>query len=237
MGSAHNRECRIDLLPQCWAVLCGVSRDRCAIALENVWNMLYEADVGILKLLAPPFDGAETPGYVAGYLPGIRENGGQYTHAACWAVAALHQQGEDQRAWELALSLLPTHHSATRQLAARYRVEPYVMAADIYANPQQRGRGGWTWYTGSAGWYQYVVLTSLLGFQKQGNTLRFRPVLPIGWEEIRLTYRFGSATYHLRALRDCAVPICDGTPLTDGTLTLTDDGRIHEAVFPSRRGR
>lgn len=237
MGSAHNRECRIDLLPQCWAVLCGVSRDRCAITLENVWNMLYEADVGILKLFAPPFDGAETPGYVAGYLPGIRENGGQYTHAACWAVAALHQQGEDQRAWELALSLLPTRHSATRQLAARYRVEPYVMAADIYANPQQRGRGGWTWYTGSAGWYQYVVLTSLLGFQKQGNTLRFRPVLPIGWEEIRLTYRFGSATYHLRALRDCAVPICDGTPLTDGTLTLTDDGRIHEAVFPSRRGR
>lgn len=236
MGSARSRECRIDLLPQCWAVLCGLSRDRSAVALGNVWNMLYEADIGILKLFAPPFDGAETPGYVAGYLPGVRENGGQYTHAACWAVAALHQQGEDQRAWELALSLLPTRHSATRQLAARYRVEPYVMAADVYANPQQRGRGGWTWYTGSASWYRYVVLTSLLGFQKQGDTLRFRPVLPPGWEEIRLTYRYGTATYHLRALRDCPAPACDGSPLKDGTLLLMDDGRIHEAVFPFRRG-
>lgn len=236
MGSAKSQSCRIDLLPQCWGVLCGVSRDRCAIALESVWNLLYQPDTGILKLFTPPFDGAETPGYAAGYLPGIRENGGQYTHAACWAVAALHQQGEDLRAWELALALLPTRHSATRQLAARYRVEPYVMAADIYANPQQRGRGGWTWYTGSAGWYQYVVLTSLLGFQKQGDRLRFRPVLPPGWEEIRLTYRYGNATYHLRALRDCPSPVCDGEPLKDGALILQDDGRIHEAVFPFRRG-
>ena len=236
LGSARCQECRIDLLPQCWGVLCGVSRDRCAIAMENVWSMLYERDTGVLKLFTPPFHGVEAPGYVAGYLPGVRENGGQYTHAACWAIAALHQQGEDRRAWQLAMSLLPTRHAATRQLAARYRVEPYVMAADIYANPQQRGRGGWTWYTGSAAWYQYAVLTNLLGFQKQGNQLRFRPVLPPEWSSVRLTYRFGSATYHLHASRDCLSATADGEALKDGCLTLKDDGRIHEAVFPLHFG-
>lgn len=236
LGSAQNQECRIDLLPQCWGVLCGVSRDRCATAMANAWSMLYQPDTGVLDLFTPPFDGQEQPGYIAGYLPGVRENGGQYTHAACWAVAALHQQGEDARAWELALRMLPTSHSATAQLAARYRAEPYVMAADVYDNPQQRGRGGWTWYTGSASWYIYVLLTHLLGFQKQGNRLRFRPVLPAGWEGIRLTYHYGGSTYHLRVSRDCQRAQCDGEFLQDGCLILQDDGRIHEAVFPMRSG-
>ena len=120
--------------------------------------MLYERDIGILKLFAPPFDGDEKPGYIAGYLPGIRENGGQYTHSVPWAISALHQIGRDDSAWELVGAMLPINHAATKQLANRYRVEPYVLAADIYSNPQQRGRGGWTWYTGSASWFQYVVL-------------------------------------------------------------------------------
>lgn len=234
LGASANTECRIDLLPQAWGVLCGVSRDRCAIAMENAWRTLYEPDTGMLKLFSPPFDGEENPGYVAGYLPGIRENGGQYTHAACWAVSALHQLGQDGRAWELALRLLPTTHAATRQLAARYRVEPYVMAADIYANPQQRGRGGWTWYTGSASWYWTVVLQQLLGFRKKGNQLRFSPVCPAAWENLRITYRLGNATYHLHASRDCLIPESDGEALPGGVLTLVDDGRIHEARFPLR---
>ena len=234
LGSAANEECRIDLLPQAWGVLCGVSRDRCALAMDNAWRMLYEPDVGLMKLFTPPFQGQEQPGYIAAYLPGVRENGGQYTHAACWAVAALHQLGQDGRAWELASALLPIRHAATRQLALRYRVEPYALAADVYANPQQRGRGGWTWYTGSASWLQYVVLTQLLGFQKTGSVLRFRPVAPAEWDGLRVTYRFGTATYHLHASRDCPFPTADGEQLRDGRLILTDDGRIHEATFPLR---
>lgn len=234
LGSASSAECRLDVLPQSWGVLCGVSRDRCTAAMDAVWRMLYERDIGILKLFTPPFDGVETPGYIAGYLPGVRENGGQYTHAVPWAIAAFHQIGMHDRAWELVSAALPINHAATRQLALRYRVEPYVLAADIYANPQQRGRGGWTWYTGSASWLQYVLLEQLFGFQKTGSTLRFRPVVPAGWDGMRITYRYGSATYHLRAARDCPFPTADGEQLRDGRLTLVDDGRIHEAVFPLR---
>ena len=130
--------------------------------------------------------------------------------------------------------MIYVHHASTKQLALRYRVEPYVLAADIYSNPQQRGRGGWTWYTGSAAWYQYVVLRCLLGFQKEGATLRFQPVAPDSWDEFRITYRYGTATYHLRAARDCPFPSADGEQLTDGRIQLKDDGRIHEAVFPLR---
>ncbi len=235
LGSASSNECRIDLLSQSWAVLCGASRDRCVLAMDSAWRMLYERDIGLIKLFTPPFNGDAKPGYISGYLPGIRENGGQYTHAACWAIAALHQLGQDNQAWELANAILPVHHARTRQLAARYRVEPYAMASDIYSNPQQRGRGGWTWYTGSASWFQFVMLTQLFGFQKTGNILRFRPVVPTDWEGFRITYRYGTATYHLRASRDCPFPVADGEQLRDGRLILKDDGRIHEAIFPLRR--
>ena len=235
LGGSGSEECRIDLLPQAWGVICGVNRDRCASAMDQAWRLLYDRSAGLMRLFAPPFDGVEQPGYIAGYLPGVRENGGHYAHAAAWAVSALYQLGMDTRAWELARAMLPINRSLNRRQAALYRTEPYAMAADIYANPQQRGRGGWTWYTGSASWYQHVLLTELLGFQKEGTTLRFRPVVPPGWDELRLTYRFGSATYHLRACRDCAAAMADGERLADGRLTLADDGRIHEAVFPLRQ--
>ena len=167
-------------------------------------------------------------------MPGVRENGGQYTHALPWTVAALHQLGQDDRAWELALAMLPVNHTAGRQLALRYRTEPYVLAGDVYDAPGQRGRGGWTWYTGSAAWYLTVMTGQLLGLTKTGDRLKFRPILPEGWEEIRITYRYGSATYHLHAVRSCTQPSADGQPLPDGTLPLLDDGRIHEALFPAR---
>ena len=234
LGSQTSRECRIDVLPQSWAVFSGVSRDRCVTAMENVWRMLYQRDAGILRLFVPPFDGLEQPGSIAGYLPGIRENGGQYTHAVPWAMAALHQLGQYDRAWTLATAILPTRHAATRQMALRYKAEPYVLAGDISANPQQRGRGGWTWYTGSAGWYLTVITEQLLGLRKTGSRLRFRPVLPKGWDEVHLSYRYGSATYHLHASRSCTAAVVDGLPLPDGMLPLADDGRIHEATFPAR---
>ncbi|NLV58181.1 MAG: hypothetical protein GXY67_05380 [Clostridiales bacterium] len=234
LGGCASSECRIDALPQCWAVLCGVSRERSALAMDHVWRMLYERDIGILKLFTPPFNGLEQPGYIAGYLPGIRENGGQYTHVVPWAVAAMHQLGNDAQAWELVLACLPINHALTRQQANRYRVEPYVMAADIYSHPQQRGRGGWTWYTGSASWLYYTVLEQLFGFQKIGNSLRLRPCLPEGWDSLTLTYRYGSATYHLHATKECPFPMADGQQLKEGRLLLVDDGRIHEATFPIR---
>lgn len=234
LGSADSAECMLTLIPQCWAVFSGLSRERCATAMDSAWEYLWEPDIGILKLLAPPFNGAEDPGYIAAYIPGVRENGGQYTHGAVWAMAAWYQLGKYDRAWELALSLLPQNHALTRQTAARYRVEPYVMAADIYSNPRHRGRGGWTWYTGSAAWYQYLMLTELLGFRKTGSILRFRPVLPAGWDWVRITYRYGSTTYHLHGRRDCPFPMADGERLKEGSIILRDDGKIHEGVFPIR---
>ncbi len=234
LGSSRSSECRIDTIPQSWAVLSGVSRERSAVAMDNVWRMLYERDIGILKLFTPPFNGLEEPGYIAGYLPGIRENGGQYTHAVPWAISALHQLGRDDLAWELTLAALPINHALTRQQAQRYRVEPYVMPADIYSHPQQRGRGGWTWYTGSASWLYYTVLDQLFGFQKIGNTLRLRPCLPYGWDGLTITYRFGASTYRLHASKDCPFPVADGEKLREGKLILVDDGRIHEATFPIR---
>ncbi len=234
LGSARNAECRIDTLPQSWAVLCGLNRERCTLAMEQLWQQLYEPSLGILKLFTPPFDGIEKPGYIAGYVPGVRENGGQYTHAVSWAIAALHQLGQDDRAWELTLAALPINHADTQSKAMRYRVEPYVMAGDVYAAEGQAGRGGWTWYTGSAAWLYTVVLEQLFGLQKVGNTLRLRPSIPESWDGLSLSYRFGSATYHLHASKDCPFPVADGEKLADGTLTLRDDGRIHEATFPIR---
>ncbi len=232
LGSAACEECRIDLLPQCWAVLCGVSRDRCQIAMENVWRMLRRKDASALLRFAPPFDDQPSPEAVLP--PGIGENGGQYTTAVVWAIAALHQLGQDDRAWELALELLPLYHASTQQLARRYRAEPYVMADFLNIHPAQRGRGSKTWGTSGASWFLYTVTEQLLGFQKTGNHLRFRPVLPKSWDEIHLRYRFGETTYHLHASRDIVVPTADGQALPAGTLLLRDDGRIHEASFPIR---
>lgn len=232
LGSSNSGECEIDLLSQSWSALCGTDPERSGIAMEHALRILWDRSAGIFKLFSPPFDGKDHPGYIAGYLPGIRENGGQYTHAACWGIAALHRLGRSEDAWKIAQAILPIAHSQSRQHAVRYRSEPYVMAADIYANPQQYGRGGWTWYTGSAGWYLTVVLVNLLGFEKRGNRLRFHPTAPESWEQLTLTYQYGNTTYHLHASRDCREAQADGEKLPDGQLILLNDGKIHEAVFP-----
>lgn len=214
--------------------LCAVCRaTRCAMAMDNAWRMLYEPDVGLIKLFTPPFQGQEQPGYIAAYLPGVRENGGQYTHAACWAVAALHQLGQDGRAWELASACC---HPPCRHAPAGPALPRGALCAGrgrIRQSPAARTRRLDLVHR-SASWLQYVVLTQLLGFQKTGNVLRFRPVAPSGWDELRVTYRFGTATYHLHASRECPFPTADGEQLRDGRLILTDDGRIHEATFPLR---
>ena len=167
-------------------------------------------------------------------LPGFQSNGGQQTRMAGWFLSALHQAGETERAWELVQKMLPCTHSATRQRAMRYQAEPYAMSASISVNSHQYGRAQSAWAEASAGGFWFHVVHDLLGFHKTGNQLRFRPVVPEAWDQIRITYQYGSATYHLHALRSCAVATSEGEELEGGVLILRDDGRIHEATFPLR---
>ncbi len=232
LGSRESLGCKIDNLSQSWSVLAGANHFRSARAVDNAWNLLYDADHLLMKLLDPAFDGGENPGYISGYVPGVRENGGQYSHAVPWMIWALLELNDKKRAFELTQAMLPMNHAKTRQEADRYRVEPYVTVADIYTNPDQMGRGGWTFYTGSAAWLYVIVLEKLLGFEKRGEKARLSPKVPEEWQEFTITYQFGRATYHLTATREADKPTLDGDTLASGWITLKDDGKIHEARFP-----
>ena len=206
LGSAADSECKIDSLAQTWAVLCGhADAGHAAQAMESVWELLVRATERVVLLFTPPFSGTmdprtpstpepSWPGYVAGYLPGVRENGGQYTHAATWVIDAFTRLGQGERA-VAALDLLnPILASATLEGAQHYVVEPYVLAGDVYGSTALAGRGGWTWYTGSAGWYFRVALESVLGLKVRGETMTIQPVIPREWPGFSLRYRHRSAT-------------------------------------------
>lgn len=199
LGSASNPECQIDSLPQSWSVLSKAGDPaRCAQALDAVASRLVRRDIGVIQLFDPPFDkSAMNPGYVKGYLPGVRENGGQYTHAAVWAVMAFAAVGDSARAWELFNLINPVRHGDSEAAIATYKVEPYVIAADVYTNPQHAGRGGWTWYTGSAGWMYRLITESLLGLRLEVDKLRFVPCLPGSWESLVIHYRYRATVYHI----------------------------------------
>ncbi|MGE8263062.1 MAG: GH36-type glycosyl hydrolase domain-containing protein, partial [Stenotrophomonas sp.] len=170
LGSSQNQECRIDSISQSWSVLSGVAApERATQALDSLYTHLVRKDAKLIQLLDPPFDQTtEDPGYIRGYVPGVRENGGQYTHAAVWAAMAFAQQGDAVRAWELAGMINPLNHTLDAEAVQTYRVEPYVLAADVYAVSPHVGRGGWTWYTGSAGWMYRLLVESLLGIRRDG---------------------------------------------------------------------
>ncbi len=219
LGSDGSSECRIDLVVQAWAVLAGAKRAEQAFSAALL--RLRDPEAGILKLLDPPFDGGSEPGYIRAYPPGIRENGGQYTHAAIWFVIAAAKLGKTELAWELFEMLMPTTHARDAEAVRRYLVEPYVIAADISAGAHP-GRGGWTWYTGSASLLWSLGMEVLLGFEKEGNRIRLRPSAPKGWQGYTVEYRYGGATYILRAARGNE---------DAGWITLIDDGQVHEAVF------
>lgn len=233
LGSAGSLECRIDSLCQSWAVLALGVTDRTAQAVDQAWQQLYEPRRGLMKLLTPAFDGKLDAGYIAGYLPGIRENGGQYTHAAAWMLWALAELGWIDRAWALIRALNPIHHGDDPE---RYRLEPYALAGDIYSHPQQLGRGGWSFYTGSAAWLYTIVLEKLLGFEKRSDQVRLRPLVPQEWDGFTLTLQWGSATWHFHAGREEPAFTCDGERVDGGWVTLKDDGRIHEVHTPLRQG-
>ena len=226
---AHDSEVpRIDLISQCFAAFAGMPRAQVITALDNAWEYLHDGKRGLTKLLDPPFTPDEKAGYIGAYLPGVRENGGQYTHAVPWFMRALLQNGRTERAFTLLHEILPFNHSFDLPSAQHYRTEPYALPADVY----RWGRGGWTWYTGSAAWLYDVYLRDFLGFDKRGNEVTLRPVLPGDWEEVTLLYHFGQSRYHLTASRDTLFATLDSTRVRGEYIELTDDGRVHEARFP-----
>jgi len=242
LGTHDATECRIDAIAQAWATISGAADPkRAAIALESVEEKLVRREDGLIALLAPPFDRMEhDPGYIKGYVPGVRENGGQYTHAALWVVLAHLLRGDGDEAWGLLDLINPISHATTRDAALCYAVEPYVVAADVYAVAPHTGRGGWTWYTGSASWFYRVALESLLGFSvvSMGGapTLRIDPCIPKDWPGFSLDYRFGATHYSIRVEnprgvnRGVARVTLDGADAPDLAVRLVDDGRPHEVI-------
>lgn len=234
LGSRASPACRIDLLSQCWAVLGGAQPQRSAQALESALEYLHRPELGLTALLAPPFPEDVDAGYISGYVPGVRENGGQYTHVLPWLIWALAELEQTDLAWALTGEALPIHHSDTQAKAACYRLEPYFTAGDIYTAQGQQGRGGWSAYTGSAAWLYVVVLEQLLGFRKQGRKVSLRPRLPADWEGFAITLRLGQTTWHLQCRRDVPFVTVDGEKNPEGQVELVEDGKIHEASFPLR---
>jgi cellobiose phosphorylase len=236
LGSAQNDECQIDTLPQAWAVISGAADPtRAEQAMASVEERLVHPEGKLIKLFDPPFDrGPMQPGYIKGYVPGIRENGGQYTHGATWVVLATALQGRGDRALELWNMINPVYHATTPTEVQHYKVEPYVVCADIYGAAPHTGRGGWTWYTGSAGWLYRVALEAILGIHPAGDTLRVEPCIPCRWPGYEVAYRHGSATYRIRvenpagAGRGAGSVLVDGQPVPGGVVPLRDDGREHD---------
>jgi cellobiose phosphorylase len=235
LGSASSPECKIDSIPQSWSVLSGAGDPvRSRQAMNAVDEHLVRRKDKLIQLLNPPFDQSElNPGYIKGYVPGVRENGGQYTHAAIWTTMAFATLGDTKRAWELFTIINPISHSSSPNEIATYRVEPYVAAADVYAVAPHTGRGGWTWYTGSAGWMYRLITESLLGLHVEGGSLRMESLLPDTWSGFKLHYRFRNSVYHISVLRrpsnseQTSVTI-DGIVRPDMAVPLIDDAKDHD---------
>ncbi len=234
LGSAENEECQIDSISQSWSILSGAGTQvRTEVARESVERRLVRRDARLILLLDPPFDkSALNPGYIKGYVPGVRENGGQYTHGAIWTVMAAAAMGDSQRAWELFSLINPISHGADPAGISLYRVEPYVAVADVYGVAPHTGRGGWTWYTGSAGWMYRLIVESLLGLRLETNKLWVTPCVPTDWPQFKMHYRYRETFYHITVHNDgdglegCHLTL-DGTELPDDFVTLIDDRRDH----------
>jgi len=239
LGSEQNEECRIDSLAQSWAVLSGIAEEaRVKQAMAAVDEHLIRSDERLILLFTPPFDETpHDPGYIKGYPPGIRENGGQYTHAALWAVWAFAELGDGDRAEALFRLLNPIYHADTPEGAVRYAVEPYVVAADVYSDEAHVGRGGWTWYTGSSGWMYRLGIEAILGVRRAGDVLHVDPCIPRDWSDYAVAYRYGATVYQIKvdnragADRGVVEVTVDGQALPDSGaqgISLEDDGQTHD---------
>ena len=200
LGSMANEECRIDSIAQSWSVISNAGdNDKKYISMESLENHLVDRENGIIKLLDPPFEkGKLNPGYIKSYLPGVRENGGQYTHSSCWVIIAESILGFGDKALEYYRMINPIEHSRTKEASNKYKVEPYVIPADIYGAGNLAGRGGWTWYTGSASWYYMAGIEYILGFKIKNNTIKINPCIPKDWKEYEIKYRYENAIYNIK---------------------------------------
>jgi len=243
LGSKVNLECQIDSLPQSWSVISGAGDpQRARRAMESLNQRLVRREAKLIQLLDPPFDRSDLhPGYIKGYVPGVRENGGQYTHAAVWAVMAFALLGDHDRVWELVTLLNPIQHSTNPAQTATYKVEPYVVAADVYAVAPHTGRGGWTWYTGSAGWMYRLLTETLLGLNPEGNQLYLKPRLPGNWSSCKIHYRHRDTLYHITVYSSPESSegpsriFVDGRELAGDGIPLEDDHREHAVEVRSKR--
>jgi len=230
MGSTVSDDCKIDSIAQTWSIISRAGEpEHTRQAMRSLNEHLVREDAQLIMLLTPAFDKSKhDPGYIQGYLPGVRENGAQYTHAALWAVLATALQGDGDRAMELYQMINPVMHALTAEGVANYKVEPYVVAADVYTAEGHLGRGGWTWYTGSASWLYRVGLEAILGFTKRGETLEMDPCIPSSWKEFVLEYRHADSTY--------AITVKNPSGVQRGVISTTVDGETIVGPIPLAAG-
>ena len=233
MGSHENSECQIDLISQSFSILSGIApKDRVEQVITSVEEQLVDDSNKIIKLLTPPFaKSLNNPGYIMNYPKGIRENGGQYTHATAWYLMALIKAGYHDRAYRYYQMINPINRTKTMERVNKYRVEPYVIAADIYSSSSFPGRGGWTWYTGSAGWFYRVGIDEILGIKKRGKELRIDPRIPISWDGYRAVYHYQDTSYNIEVLKGEKASInLDGKEISSSHFTLMNDKKEHSVV-------
>ncbi|MBN2813112.1 MAG: hypothetical protein JXQ80_03485, partial [Bacteroidales bacterium] len=235
LGSASNDECQIDSISQSWAVLSGAgSIERSTMAMESVNNRLVRHEDSLVQLLDPPFDKSDlNPGYIKGYVPGVRENGGQYTHAAIWVAMAFAKLRDNEKAWEVFTMINPVNHTKSPEGVEKYKVEPYVIAADLYALSPHTGRGGWSWYTGSAGWMYRLIVESLLGLRLEADKLYVDPCIPSDWTSYSIHYRYRQTIYRIKIIRlfEGEVKqtiVVDGSVCKESFIRLVDDRHEHQ---------
>ena len=237
LGSKVNPECKIDSIAQSWSVLSGVGdKDRAQQGMLEAEKRLVRKEEKIIQLFDPPFDTSDlNPGYIKGYVPGVRENGGQYTHAAIWMIMAFAMMRDKKRMWELLKIINPVQHGATPEEVKAYKVEPYVVAADVYAVPQHKGMGGWTWYTGSAGWMYQLIIDYVIGLKRRANTLEFEPCLPEEWETVTVRYMYQKTLYNITMIqkadlqKEISVRL-DGVLVDSNAIPLVDDEQEHQVT-------
>lgn len=237
LGSHENSECKIDLISQSFSILSGVvPKDRLQQVINSVEDNLVDKKSKIVKLLTPPFEKSlNNPGYIMNYPKGIRENGGQYTHSVAWYIMALIKSGYSDRAYQYYQMINPVNRSINNDLVNSYKVEPYVIAADIYSAEQHLGRGGWTWYTGSAGWFYRVGITEILGLKKYGDTLKVQPAMPVAWEKYQVTYHYLDTTYEIEVIKSKKDSVTvDGKVQDDNLVKLVNDKTTHKVVVHTR---
>ena len=236
LGTIHNQECKIDSIAQSWSIISNAGdEDKKYTAIESLENHLVDKNNGIIKLLDPPFEnGNLNPGYIKSYLPGTRENGGQYTHGAIWAIIAETILGFGDKSVELYKMINPIEHTKTKELANKYKVEPYVISADIYGANNLAGSGGWTWYTGSSSWYYICAVQNILGLKIENETLSINPCISSEWQEYEIRYKFGVSIYNIKVQnpnRKCTGVekfLLNGVEIPEKKIRILDNGKVNE---------